>query len=222
VNKETLELLRTSDALIDDTTRFVYFTRGEEFQKKAVSQLQEMRDALRNILAKEQSGKKTCADTCNRIYGQIQVYRAILGEIRMVLSLKEGDMDQAWDYLIDSQMAVTSAICAHPTYARGEMDDYGKRLHMIEEVVFPRQLFLSTGYIVKSSKCSVCDSDYGECNHIKGRVYNGRPCCRIVADCDISEISIVETPANKRCRAMHFGDGGKTMRNLMTWRKVSN
>ena len=61
----------------------------------------------------------------------------------------------------------------------------------------------SIGGIIAKSICSICDSDYTECNHISGTIYNDKTCCCKIQQFDIAEISIVKTPANKLAN-IHF------------------
>ena len=91
------------------------------------------------------------------------------------------------------------------------------RLDAIEKLVFPPQIFLSTGMIVRSEICSICEKDYADCEHLVGMPYWGRFCFRRLKDIRPDHVAIVEEPANKLCRLTHFSaEGG--MRNRMTWR----
>src|SRR5215216_1029710 len=82
------------------------------------------------------------------------------------------------------------------------------------------QMFMSAGVVIKSSKCSICDALYEDCEHIKGKVYMGRFCGRMITDvAEIKEVSVVEDPADKRARVLVIGDG-TTERDYMTWRVI--
>ena len=97
---------------------------------------------------------------------------------------------------------------------------YASRLEPLEGLLFPPQIFMSAGVVIKSSKCSICDALYEDCEHFKGKVYMGRFCARMITDvAEIKEVSVVEDPADKRARVLVIGDG-TTERDYMTWRVI--
>jgi len=68
------------------------------------------------------------------------------------------------------------------------------------QVIFPYRLFSSVELLKKEMKCSICDrkiSVRNPCGHIVGEIYNGEQCCRIVTECDVLGIALVENPVNK-------------------------
>lgn len=138
--------------------------------------------------------------------------------ISMWMLLKTERPDDAWEELINAQMAVADAVRANEGF--GRLSIYADRLQFIEEALFPRQVFTSLGMVVKSRKCSICGEEYGECRHVVGRPYMGEFChTRIVELEYLDHVSFVSNPANKRTRVREFSDGGGR-RNRMTW-KVS-
>lgn len=97
------------------------------------------------------------------------------------------------------------------------LSEHNKKLEAIEELVFPPQVFISSGMIVGKQECSICGAEYGDCNHLVGKPYMGRFCYIIAKDLSLDHVSIVEHPADKRCRVQHFDVEGGT-RNRMTWK----
>jgi hypothetical protein len=57
----------------------------------------------------------------------------------------------------------------------------------------------SVGGIVSESTCSICGSDYSECNHISGLEYDGEMCVNTIKKSRLSEVSLVRDPVNKGC-----------------------
>lgn len=51
--------------------------------------------------------------------------------------------------------------------------------------------------IAKKSTCSICNSNYVECNHISGNKYDGKECVHYIIESDFIEASIVKEPINK-------------------------
>ncbi len=53
--------------------------------------------------------------------------------------------------------------------------------------------------IAEQSKCSICNSNYVECNHIVGEIYDGIACKNSIEKATIVELSLVKTPTNPEC-----------------------
>jgi hypothetical protein len=71
--------------------------------------------------------------------------------------------------------------------------------------------------IVRHQECSICGSEYGDCDHLAGKPYWGKFCYIIAKDFEPHHIAVVRNPADKRCRIMGFSvDNGE--RNRMTWK----
>lgn len=71
-------------------------------------------------------------------------------------------------------------------------------------VLFPYRMFVSSEYIVKSAKCSICNKKISLrsfCGHQRGKVYKGELCVRIIDDMEFVGVSIVERPLDKTCVA---------------------
>jgi hypothetical protein len=52
--------------------------------------------------------------------------------------------------------------------------------------------------IVKRSTCSICKGDFGKCNHVTGKVYEGRKCTNTIEELTLTDVSIVAEPINRR------------------------
>lgn len=53
---------------------------------------------------------------------------------------------------------------------------------------------MSVGMIIRESRCSICDLDPDDCEHIAGRSYDGEDCIRVITRADIEEVSLVGRP----------------------------
>jgi hypothetical protein len=133
----------------------------------------------------------------------------------MWLLLKEGEPDKAWESLVRAQMLAASAARAHAGFAH--LERHAQHLEDIERLIFPPQVFVSTGSIVKRQTCSICGSEYGECEHLAGRPYFGEVCAIVAGDLEINHAAVVKNPADKGCRITHFSVAGGE-RNRMTWK----
>jgi len=55
---------------------------------------------------------------------------------------------------------------------------------------------LSITGVVKQSECSVCESEYFDCPHVSGEVYNGIKCINNIIEIELVNINLVKEPVN--------------------------
>ena len=192
---------------------FCYMTRAAEFQLAAHHELERLQAKANEL--KEQAIIAENEDAANQLLCYERIANALISELDMWLALKDDKMNEAWNFLINSQDAVRSAMQAHVT--ANHLEDYAERLFALETLLFPPQMFQSVGIIVKKVSCSICGKNYENCEHIAGRPYLGKLCGRHISECELIEASIVTNPANKMCRAITIS--GK---DVMTWRSVND
>ncbi|ABD04785.1 hypothetical protein RPB_0073 [Rhodopseudomonas palustris HaA2] len=201
--------------IVRENEIFCILTRDSSLQEEACS-------ALSGALEKCSSLKADSIDSQNEVLANLAlgfecVLRMLISELKMWILLKQEEPDKAWDYLIEAQMAASDAARAHKGFTH--VRERGKQLEDLERTIFPPQVFFSAGLIVRKQICTVCGSEYGTCGHIVGRPYWGEFCCIRVEDFEANHFSMVEDPADKRCRVITFEDGlGE--RNRMTWKVV--
>lgn len=58
---------------------------------------------------------------------------------------------------------------------------------------------MSVAGIAVSSSCSICNSNYVNCNHISGRVYDGKECINSITKSLLADVSLVKDPINQNC-----------------------
>jgi len=201
---------------IDGCQKFLFITRGKEFQEEVIIQLESLLNKIRT--AKTQAIEDKAEQRANLLLLYECITEALLEFARMWVEIKNDEMDRAWDSLVNAQMALRGAILLRDDH---QLRRFNERLHLIESVVFPSPMFFSIGYTTDSIECSICGQEYGECGHIKGRAYLGHICACIVRKWTLNEFSVVDDPANKHCRALSLSEGG-LMRNFMTWRPVAD
>ena len=163
------------------------------------------------------SAKKVFVDENNiDLTERVIVFQAQLSafrhELQCLVYLKKDDAENAWDHLIAAENAVKIVGKLY-----GKAEDQFLRFRKLEQIFFPKQTFMSAGFIIKKATCSICSSDYELCEHIQGRIYRGDLCCRTIEEADLREVSILTTeePYDRRCRVTHISqDGIKT--NLLT------
>ncbi len=160
-------------------------------------------------------------EAANTILSMELALDTVRHQLQMWVALKRDAPESAWDHLVDAQQSCDAAISVRrqlPSKPQVTgLENLSGVLNLIEQVVFPPQVFCSFGATVHSRTCSICGREYDDCGHIRGRAYMGKLCYTILRELDVREVSIVPHPANKRARVTHFSDGTK-MRNRMTWR----
>jgi len=187
--------------------------RCSDLQKDAIENLRVVRNNLSKMKAYAIKGSDE--DFANFLLGCLCLTEAIVAELEMWIMLKNEDPEAAWDKLISAQMASMDAIRAHEEFR--DISQYCERLEVIEKFIFPPQVFLSIGMIVKHQICSICSEEYEDCPHLIGRPYMGEFCSIVATDFNIDHAGIVSNPADKRCRVIQFDVKGG-VRNRMTWR----
>lgn len=199
---------------IEECEKFCCIVRGIEFQKEAVKKIEDLKIKLMDI--KTSMIQIQDEDAANCCLSLEKVASAKQHEFRLWIALKEDRMRDAWDDLVNAESSTNDAIIAHDISA--PMVENFKRLKTIEELLFPHMIFVSPGFIILSSRCTICGCEYGSCDHLKGLPYMGEICAREITKTRIQEISIVNDPANRHARmiAMEI-DGVK--RDMLTWRE---
>jgi hypothetical protein len=139
---------------------------------------------------------------------------ALASEIDMWLALREGNPDAAWSKLIDAEEYMDVAARAHATDGTSEM---AARLAQLEEMLFPAVVYLSCSFRYRSGTCTICDQKFDECPHEEDGVYVGRLCREVNRlDMRLLEVSVVDSPRDKRCRLATREDGEGVHRNWFT------
>ncbi len=184
------------------------FTRDIELQKDEIESLLLYISKLENI--KLESKDKYTDIELNLLACMIISIEAIQQELSMIISLKENDMDKAWESLIQAQNSIAIAARNHPISEKF-LKGYISKLEAYEQILFPKMVFASVGGIIKECICSICEMNYHKCDHMAGKVYKGELCVCTITKMDVEEFSIVENPADKRCRNMSVDFRGENV-----------
>ncbi|MBS0536992.1 MAG: hypothetical protein JSR72_23275 [Proteobacteria bacterium] len=197
---------------VEDVENFLVMTRASNLQRAALDVISAAAENVRAEKALAISNGDE--DYANLLLGCQCVATALESEIKMWLYLKQERPDDAWNELVNAQMASTDAMRAHIGFSH--LTQHVRRLNAIESLVFPPQVFVSSGMIVGFQECSICGGDYDECSHLVGKPYMGDLCHIVARNISLEHVAIVKDPADKRCRVERFSvEGG--YRNRMTW-----
>ncbi len=202
------------NACIEEIEVLNNIARDSQLQREACESLNDIAGRVAELKTEAiQSGDE---DTANLLLGFECVIKFLKAEIMMWLLLKSDQPDEAWRLLIDAQRAAGDAVRSHQGFQH--LRAHVERLHEVEKLVFPPQVFTSIGIVVRCRRCSICGEEYGECAHLVGMPYMGRICHTIITELErIDHVAIVSEPANKNCRITSFSVPGG-VRNRMTWK----
>jgi hypothetical protein len=216
MNDKILDFQRRMNDALREGQRLCFMTRAIELQTRTGDDLQELRQEASAL--KAESVAAGDGDAANVLLAFENVIGTLIAELRMWVELKNDNPFGAWNRLIDAQSAATHSVRAHPVAEH--MTKFAERLELLEKVLFPPQVFNSPGMLIKSAECSICQKEYGTCEHLKGRPYMGEICRRIPRGITFTEASIVEDPADKRCIVTSFSSDGLKWINRMTLRQM--
>jgi hypothetical protein len=217
MNHEVNEFSNSFWDTVTDCQRFCYAARAREFQVESVEKLKRMEAAVNEL--KEHAIADSDEDSANCGLAMECVARMLRHELQMWIALKDDNPNQAWDELVEAQSYAADAVRAHRIAKR--ISRYISKFELLEQLLFPPMTFFSLGLVISESRCSICGSQYGECDHIKGMPYMGRICGVELTKFELKEVSFVASPANKLTRIVQLTDGGVT-RDLLSWKATSS
>ncbi len=197
INREVL-------AAVNGGMCHAHFTCGIEFQREHIEKLGSVHDRLKRL--RYDFISKADEPYANAAFRAQMLVSGIKHFLEMWVRLKEDDPVKAWDSLVEAQqkLAIAQRILFDP-------DTNNLLLHLlaVEQTIFPPQTFFSSAYTYAEAICSICNQTYGECSHVSGRIYMGQICRRRIPKSSVTEVSIVFTPKDKRCRATDYAEDGK-------------
>lgn len=214
MSDEKARFIQKINKAIRECESLLFITRCSDLQRRALDSIRRESEAVTK--AKAAAIKEEDEEYANALLGLQCVIAALTLELRMYLALKDEDPDEAWDHLVGAQNALAAATRAHEGFQHCRIR--WKRLQTIEEIVFPSQVYTSVGTVVHKLECSICREDYEQCEHLSGLPYMGEMCSTIVTSAELDHVSLVEEPADKRCRITTVGLEG-IQRNWMTLRE---
>jgi hypothetical protein len=192
-----------------------YIVRYRRYHERLASMLKDFMRSTAQL--KEATIKENDEDSANTLLAIECFCQALQSEMLMWLALKKEDPNNAWDYLIDAQGWVKASTRVK-YLKRLQQEEYIEKLHQIEKVVFPPQVFNSPAMVIRSVQCSICKEKYGKCNHIAGKAYMGRLCSEQVTEFEFQHVAIVSYPFDKKARVTETWQNGKC-KDLMTWKE---
>ena len=165
---------------------------------------------------------RLCDDLPDRDYERFDT--AALPILAKLFCGKTGIADHDWSAerqiarIYDTQVlqdGEASFIRAHCYLLRTE-----KNAELIAEIEGGIKKEVSVGCAVAETRCSICGSSYGACEHQKGCSYGGEICLAILCEpTDAYEFSFVAVPAQRKAGVMKAMEGGvcMTLQEFVVW-----
>ena len=211
-------LLKEFNEMAEIAQKKAVITIGIEIQEQEVKVIDEY---TRNLISlKKEYIERKLEPEANLVYCIIGSLRAVQYELEMLVNIKRDQMAIAWDNLVNAMTTLGPVIRNYPLDNSDGIESYLQKLHTYEKLLFPKMYFHSVGYILKKAHCSICRLDPNDCDHLKGKLYMGELCCRIIVEAELLEASLVDNPANKHCRTLSMTIDGKTI-DMLTFREIN-
>lgn len=118
----------------------------------------------------------------------------------------DGVFPQSWDTLQDV-LDLLRLINRFTEFSKTLTFKFLEKQVQALEILYPYRIFASIEVIYGRTECSICKKsiDSFDCPHIAGELYRGRMAYGIVEGVkEVLSVSLVEHPANKRCKIEAF------------------
>lgn len=208
-------LIKEFNEVASSVQKKAFITIGIEIQKEEIDGLKNYLKELNEL--KQDFIKRQLENEANLIYCIENSLLALQYELQMLVNIKQDKMSEAWGNLVNAQV-IYGTVISNNIFESISGTGYLERLENYEKLLFPNLFFQSAGGIIKKSHCSICNEKSGKCDHLKGKLYNGELCCRIITEMELEEVSLVDNPANKHCRVLTIERDGKKI-DIMTLRE---
>lgn len=201
---------------VNDSLKYAYLVRAAELQQERVKVLIKLKNRIKGF--KNGAVKAQDERAANALFHLQSGLNAYASELRMFIALKNEDLYDAWDLLIDAQEYVSYALRA------GEIDvgidNLKERLTLEENLIFPGYpRYNSYEAVIKGGICTICNSPFIECDHMEELVYWGKLCLRVHPDLvSFDSIALVEDPKDRRCIITELTNEEGDYIDYMTWR----
>lgn len=204
IDIEVKNIFEEFNVIADNSQNIAIFSRDIELQKSEVLEIDSYINKLDTLISKE----GLTETELNLLLFLKYSIDSVKQEIQMIIHLKLGETDSAWTALILAQNYISIASTNHP-FDSNQLNSYINRLEIYEKILFPKIMFASVGGIIKKTKCSICELEYEDCDHMKGKFYSGKLCVREIHEIELEEVSIVKNPASKMNRQLRITYKGK-------------
>lgn len=190
-------MLKDAQEVITDCLPFAYLSVGCEFQEDAIKKLEALRERI-NVRRKDTIAARSESEA-NLAWIAGRYVEGMIEYMTMWIHLKKDEMEAAWNALVTAQERIETALRLRPNDSFARLNH---NLYAIEQLLFPPSIFVSSGLKVERFDCSICGSEYGECDHLAMNLYMGKMCYKVAeGEVYLDHVSFVTDPQDKRLRA---------------------
>jgi hypothetical protein len=144
------EVIEDFNKIAHESRILLFIARDSDLQRDAITKLSGLLSTLKKW--KQEAIRQGNEDCANFVLGLECLTKAIQAELTMWLLLKEEMAEKAWEKLVDAETEISHDMRAHEQFKN--LEEHAQRLDAIEKLVFPPQVFLSAGMIVRKQICS--------------------------------------------------------------------
>ena len=208
--KDTQEMASETSSILDEALKCAYLTVNETLQADSITLLGDLYSRIDEFRRSSQMSDDE--NGANVAFVFLQFVKGVRSYLSLWIDLKQGRADEAWESLISAQNAIALGTRFSD---KDSFSHLRARLQVLEECLFPPQLFMSSAHTFQWGECSICGQIYGECDHVTGRLYNGELCAIIVHDiCNVDHVAIVRNPSDKFLRLPAWPEHGGALCTL--------
>lgn len=202
--------------IIDKALKFNYLVRDSELQQEQIDILNEFIQEVKYY--KAQAIEKQYEYYANMFFHIQCVANSFISILTMWIELKNNNNKNAWNKLIDAQEYLSVAMRVEGN--QFGLDDLMQEFQKIETIVFPGwNLYNSSGFVEQGGKCSICSTEYGQCDHLEGLIYMGRLCYIYdTIPLFLDHTAFVKNPKDKRCIIEWISTDDGKKRDYITWK----
>ncbi|EMI72611.1 hypothetical protein [Leptospira noguchii] len=210
------KIVEKYNELLQSIKAFDCLVRDSDLQKEKIFELQKLLVEMK--FYKLQAQQISDEVSANRFFHFQCVLNSQIASLKMWISLKGTNYEDAWNHLIDAQEYLEYSLKT-PEQGTG-LVEYKNRLESIEKNIFPGfPLYNSIGLIVKGGICSICGEPIECCDHLEDEIYWGRVCKRVAIESfEVTHTALVEKPKDRRCTIKSIEAENGLMRDYMTWK----
>jgi hypothetical protein len=209
MTKPSTDLTKEILSVLNNSLALAHWSCAIELQRDAVRTLASWRVRLKGV--RESHIELLDESQANAAFRAQMLVSGIMRFLTMWIFLKESNPAEAWKELVEAQLDLGIAQRIQSDECTERLMAYSLRA---ERLLFPPQLFYSLAYTFSEAFCTICEAKYGDCIHVKGRIYMGRICRRRILTYKVTEQSLTFAPEDKGCRVETYARDGKVLCTL--------
>ena len=202
---DTASMFKAIGSDLDDMLNLGYLSCDIELQDSAAEKLGLLAHDIDAYRLKAISNGQE--DSANHAWVAHNAVKGAAAFLSMWTHLKRDQFGSAWECLVEAEDRITAMLGFRQS---PRLADVVNRLLVAERLLFPPTKYISSSITIKSFACSICDSEYGTCCHISGRLYMGELCIKVARDLvAIDHVAFVDHPEDKFLRVLQLTDRNK-------------